>query len=319
MIRALVHTKGRPIREELSLSKIAEAAASKSNTLWIDVDAPTKEELDALASKFSISELTISDILKNQCRPKVEQFDNYSLIVLRAFAPGSLDKSIQFSALLFSNALMTISADPVTSQDELYEYVRKNPGPMALGMDFVLYEVLARIIDSYSPYIKEITESLDELENETFERPDESIPVRLFDAKKQLYAFRKEAAPLQEITDSISSLGIRFVSRCNAQYFQDASGSLASLLDAVDSSMDLANSLMEASLLEETGNTNRSLRRIAAIALILLPPILLAAIFGMKFQGVPFSDLEMGFYLALMLILSLLVSSYYYFKRIDWI
>lgn len=318
MIRALVYSKGK-IREETGLDEIRRAFGSKANTVWVDVDSPSKSEIEEIAAAFSLHKLTVSDILRQRQRPKIESFEEYAFMVLRAFPSGKLDKSVQLNLLLFPNCIFTISFDPVTSQDDFYEKVKSNPYPLSLGPDYILYAVADGVVEGYFPFANDITDRLDALEDEVFSSPDEAILSQVFETKKQLFAFRKEVMPMRDMANSLARLEVKFVRSRNAPYFRDVYDHLVRLLDGVELSRDLVSNIMDAYLSSVSNGLNKSMKRIAAISLILMPPTLIASIFGMNFRVMPETEWEFGFYLIITIMLCLMLSSFYYFKREDWL
>jgi magnesium transporter len=329
MIRALIYSKGK-VREEFDMQAIARAVSSKANTVWIDVDSPLKEDLDELVRIMNIHELSVEDARKTNQRPKLEVFPNYAYLVMRSFKTGGGErqdggegvlegKTTQLNFFLAENTLLTHSFENATTQEEVYGKARKNPYLLSLGADYLLYAVMDATVDDYFPLFNAVTEKLDELEDIVLERPTKATLAEAIGLKKLLFAFKKEVQPLRDVANSLSRREVRFVHDKNAPYFRDVHDHLVRLLDNVEMNRDLVSNIMEAYLSSVSNTLNKSMKRVAAISAILMPPTLLAGIFGMNFRTIPETEWEYGFYLLLAVMALMLVGTTWYFRKEDWL
>src|SRR5437016_14371932 len=70
-----------PIRQNLSREEIARAVASGVGTLWVDVDTRDKTQEAILSDVFHFHPLAIEEALNPQSRVKLEEFDQYLLLI----------------------------------------------------------------------------------------------------------------------------------------------------------------------------------------------------------------------------------------------
>jgi magnesium transporter len=333
MIRALVYCKGK-VSETSEMPAIAKAIASKANTVWVDIDSPKKEDLDELVSVLKIHELSVEDARKTNQRPKVEVYPDYAYVVMRSFKtivgcaePELSDKDIdalsekttQLNFFLSENCLLTHSFENATTQEEVYEKAKKNPYLLSLGADYLLYAVMDATVDDYFPLFNAITEKLDELEDVVLDKPTKQTLAEALRLKKMLFAFKKEVQPLRDVTSSLSRREVRFVSDATAPYFRDVYDHTVRLLDSIEMNRDLVSNIMEAYLSSVSNTLNKSMKRVAAISTILMPPTLLAGIFGMNFHNMPETEFEYGFYVMLSVMAIMMVGTTLYFRKEDWI
>jgi len=333
MIRALIYSKGK-VKEEFEMPAIAKAISSKSNIVWVDVDSPLKEDLDELVEMLDIHELSVEDARKTNQRPKIEVYPNYAYLVMRSFKTIMDDadfrlkdedvdilagKTVQLNFFLSQNCLLTHSFESATTQEEIYEKARKNPYLMSLGADYLLYAVMDATVDDYFPLFNAITEKLDLLEDVVLDRPTKAVLTEALRLKKLLFAFKKEVQPLRDVTSALSRREVRFVADANAPYFRDVYDHIVRLMDNIEMNRDLVSNIMEAYLSSVSNTLNKSMKRVAAISTILMPPTLLASIYGMNFRVMPETEWEYGFYLLLGTMAIMIAGTYLYFKREDWL
>jgi len=333
MIRALIYSKDK-VKEEFDMPTIAKAIAAKTNTVWVDIDSPLKEDLDELVSIMKIHELSVDDARKTNQRTKVDVYPNYAYVVMRSFktivdgADFSFNaeeidlisgKTTQLNFFLSENTLLTHSFENATTQEEVYEKAKKNPYLMSLGADYLLYAVMDATVDDYFPLFNAITEKLDDLEDAVLDKPTKATLTEALMLKKLLFAFKKEVQPLRDVTSSLSRREVRFVTDANAPYFRDVYDHIVRLMDNIEMNRDLVSNIMEAYLSSVSNNLNKSMKRVAAISTILMPPTLLGSIFGMNFKVIPESEWEYGFYLVIGIMIVMLVGTFWYFKKEDWL
>ena len=75
--------------ENASLEKLPQT----KNKLWIDIQAISSDEISILAEKFNLHPLALEDIVNLNQRPKIEDYGEYSFIVLHSIhflKPNSL-------------------------------------------------------------------------------------------------------------------------------------------------------------------------------------------------------------------------------------
>jgi magnesium transporter len=142
------------LRTDLDLGVALECVRGQQDVVWINMEGPTAEELNAMGYILNLHEVTVEDLKSPKVRPKVEEFENYLLVVFKAmnFNEGEdpLDV-INLNLLLFKNALITVHLKPLLSIPEVQQSVRRKPPMMQKGAAFIMYCILDRIVGRYFP------------------------------------------------------------------------------------------------------------------------------------------------------------------------
>jgi len=81
MFRTLLKDESNHFRVVDDPSAISEIVAHKDRLLWIDLENPTKDELDTIQEEFGLHPLAIEDAVVRHQRPKVDQYDTFYLVV----------------------------------------------------------------------------------------------------------------------------------------------------------------------------------------------------------------------------------------------
>lgn len=74
----------------------------KNNFIWIDIEAPTKEEEKILSEVFNFHPLTIEDAIETRTHPKIEVFSDY------LFLYSTVSKTKRIRIILLPMNLMAI-------------------------------------------------------------------------------------------------------------------------------------------------------------------------------------------------------------------
>ncbi len=108
----------------------------------------------------------------------------------------------------------------------------------------------------------------------------------------------------------------------NAEQFEEARQILRDI-DSLDSHtaflFDKINFLMDAIVGFININQNKIIKLFSVASVALLPPTLIASIYGMNFKAMPELDWSLGYPFALALMLASVIAPFWYFRRKGWL
>src|SRR3982751_5780890 len=81
MMQTILCTDDHKDRRRVAPAEIGKILADDHNILWIDFTKPTAEDLQFLVGEFNFHPLAMEDATKRNQRPKVDTYDDFSLIV----------------------------------------------------------------------------------------------------------------------------------------------------------------------------------------------------------------------------------------------
>jgi Mg2+ and Co2+ transporter CorA len=102
-------------------------------------------------------------------------------------------------------------------------------------------------------------------------------------------------------------------------YLSDVQDHVIRAVESIDSLLELVKSALEAHLLLTSAQQNNIIKIFSVAAVVLMPPTLVAAIYGMNFKGIPELDWQFGYPAALILMLVVAVLPYLFFKWKKWL
>src|SRR5262249_42769559 len=81
-VRTLVCTESYCANHHLGRSTVALVLPDEFDLLWLDLEAPSIKELQAVADEFNFHPLAVEDATQEHQRAKIDQYDNFYFLVL---------------------------------------------------------------------------------------------------------------------------------------------------------------------------------------------------------------------------------------------
>lgn len=319
MIRAYAVTKEDTLETITDPKKILKSFKDEAPT-WVDVENPTGEDFEFLEKQFGFHHLTTEDIMHQNQRPKIEDYETYCFITIRAPVYGDVAKTVQLSIYLGKNFVVTVNQTQLKEIETVLDHCKKNPHILLKGHDFLLYTLLDMLVDDLFPVMVEIDNKLDKIEEQLFKGYSTEVLSSLFRLKRQLASLRHVVWPLRDLVNQLARRDFAYVRQKNTVYFRDVYDHLIRLTDMIDNSRDILTSAMEAYLSVVSNNINIIMKKLTAVTIILMVPTLIAGIYGMNFQTVwPRWDAQEGLLEALGVMSLSVVGLFVFFKKRDWI
>ncbi|HAW60276.1 MAG TPA: magnesium and cobalt transport protein CorA [Actinobacteria bacterium] len=321
MIRTLLYTPEKGIKENLSLEELKPYLKRKESIIWVDLEKPSEEDYRALSTAFDFHPLAIEDCKAEFNLPKVDDYENYLFIIWYALAdvPETAEiESSQADMFLGRNFLVSVHVKKIADIDSLYERCLKNPEFMSRGVDWLLHNLLDNMVDDAFLLVDRMSDEIDELEDEIFESPTQDHVKRLFILKRQMLTIRKIAAPQREIISVLLRYELPFLGKHTYVYFQDISDHLIRIIDLVDTARDVITGAMDVYLSTTSNKLNEVMKKLTVVATIFIPLTLITGVYGMNFKYMPELYWTYGYFAVWVLMIVFAVGMFIYFKRRQW-
>ena len=318
MLNVFSLANGRLFQEEIeSLEALADV-----KPVWVDLDAPTAEEKGWIAKHFGVTipDDAVGDDLEESARFYEE--DNGELHIRSDFLiDDETPRNVRVAFILHRNILFSIHDEDVPVFRLLRMRARRAPGLIEDAK-----EVLLKLFDADAEY------SADTLEGvyDTLEAVSGRVlrqHVNDETAAEVLGAIAREedlnGRIRRNVMDTRRALSFMMRSRMlNAEQFEEARQILRDI-DSLDSHtaflFDKINFLKDAIVGFININQNKIIKIFSVASVALLPPTLIASIYGMNFQFMPELHLAWGYPLALLMMAASVVAPFIYFRRKGWL
>ena len=319
MLNVFTLANGRLFQEEIeSLDALAHV-----KPVWVDLDAPTPEEKGWIAQHFGVTipDDAVDDDLEESARFYEE--DNGELHIRSDFLIDDDEdpRNVRVAFILFRGVLFSVHGEELPVFRLLRLRARRIPALIEDAKD-----VLLKLYDADAEYSADALESVyDGLEAVSQRVLKQAVNDAV--AAEALSAIAKEedrnGRIRRNVMDTRRAVSFMMRSRMlNAEQFEEARQILRDI-DSLDSHstflFDKINFLMNATVGFININQNRIIKLFSVASVGLLPPTLIASIYGMNFKAMPELGWELGYPFAIGLMLLSVLAPFVYFRRKGWL
>ncbi|HVX33145.1 MAG TPA: magnesium transporter CorA family protein [Solirubrobacterales bacterium] len=252
---------------------------------WLDLDAPSNEEIETLAGVFHFHPLALEDLRKRGQRPKLEDFGDYMFLVYfgaREPRDGAGVELEEVHAFVSGGYLVTAHDGDCGALDEVRERLDAQPPS---SEQFVVYRVLDALTDTFFPLLEDLEGRLEALDEEIFSAPSPEHLQPLTELRRDLVALGRVATPQRDmlarhIDDILEVPGLEADSR---DYFRDVYDHAIRISDQIDSYRDLLIGSRDAYLSVTSNRLNEISKQLTVVATIFLPLSFVVGFFGQNF------------------------------------
>ncbi|WP_067058753.1 magnesium/cobalt transporter CorA [Moraxella atlantae] len=310
----------------IELDDVRRELANNNVFVWIGLHDPTAETIREVQEAFDLHELAIEDAFAEHQRAKVESYGNDSVFVVVRTAKLT-DYTIRYGTtaiFMGKQYIITIRQGASHSYQSVRDYCHRRPEKMRMGPIFVLHAILDFVVDNYLPITDKLGRYLREQEREIFSEDFDKQTLRnMYELKSQLVHMRAVILPVQDICNFfINHKKEDFLPNFPNQakpYFRDVNDHLLRALDAVNGLNEMLSVAMDTYMAVVTMGQNEVVRKLAAWAGILAVPTAIAGVYGMNFDNMPELHWQYGYFIVLLIILTICSLLYYRFKKSSWL
>ena len=328
MLNVFSLSNGRLFQEEIeSLEELA-----RFRPIWVDLEEPTLEEKRWVKQYYglSIPEDAIDDDIEESARFYEEDngelhirsdfllidTDDEARQVRVAFILNSANDQLRSHGVLFS-----IHDETVPAFRLLRMRARRMPGLLGDAKD-----VLLALLDGDAEYCADTLEGIyDELEAASKKVLDDNVTDEVAADVLATIARQEDmnGRIRRNVMDTRRAVSFLMRSRMlDAEQFEEAR-QIQRDLDSLDSHttflFDKINFLMDATVGFININQNKIIKLFSVASVALLPPTLIASVYGMNFKLMPELDWQFGYAWAIGLMIASALVPMWYFRKRGWL
>jgi magnesium transporter len=317
---------------ESTLRKIAtEGSASlPENAVWIDLVNPTTAEDKAVEKLAGIAVPTREDMqeIEISSRLYIESGARYMTATLMCQSDSDMPKTTAVTFILAGHRLVTVRYDAPKPFALVENKLARSCSPQITG-EMIMIELLDAVIDRCADILERIGADVDTVSHDIFEPESE----RHGNAKRYsqiLIAIGRKGDLTSKVRESLVSIGrlVTFLSAVieGVKWSKDIREQLktqqrdvASLTDHASYLSNKITFVLDAMLGVVNLEQNNIIKLFSVMAVVLMPPTLIASIYGMNFKDMPELGWEHGYPIALVAMIAAAVVPYWIFKWKKWL
>jgi magnesium transporter len=298
---------------------------------WIDLLDPARAELDAALPHGlhprALEQLLAPLVHDDEPRPTLEGHGDYvfGVFLLAVVVPEADELFYQeIDLVLTRTSILTVrktpSQGPPLDCDDLKElHARRDLAPA-----MVAYHFIDKVAEGYLDLIDDVDAEIDELEDHVEDWSDTRVRGRISTLRHDLLHVRQTLGPTRDavhrVFDGRVDLeGEELFDREVELHFADAYDKLLRAFEGLELARDLVGGVRDYHLAKVANDQNEVMKRLTAIASILLLPTFIVGLYGQNFHDMPELRWHLCYAFSWAVIVVTTLLQLWYFRRKRWI
>jgi magnesium transporter len=292
---------------------------------WVDIVEPTKEDFAYLKKNFRLHTLTLRDIIPFINHPDFNAFKKYFSIIVHyprneengGVGIYELDIIVGKKFIITNHyqnikPLSAIFDACLNSEEQRTKYMENGSG-------YLLFVILEKFLRRILEKTDKISSDIRAVEKEIFMEEERKTVEKISQIKRRILGFWNAMNTQEEVFVLLETTGPKFFGEKYVHYFSN----LLRIYKRIDNSLSTDKETIEA--LEETNHSvvnlkrNEIMKMLTIFSVVMLPLTLMASIWGMNTNYLPFGENTHDFWIIVGLMLTILFGMIIYFQRKKWL
>jgi len=320
------------VPSDFSLKKAvaADLAALPESGVWIELVKPTPEEDRAVERLAGIAVPTREDMqeIEISSRLYIENGARYMTATLMCQSDTDMPRTTPVTFILAGHRLVTVRYDTPKPFPLVEHKLARSCAPGITG-EMVLMELLDAVIDRCADILEKAGADIDTVSHDIFE-PESERHGHAKQYSQILIQIGRKGDLTSKVRESLVSIGrvVTFMSAVmeGVKWSKDMREQLKTMQRDVGSLTDHASYLsgkitftLDAMLGVVNLEQNNIIKLFSVMAVVLMPPTLIASVYGMNFKMMPELEWAHGYPMALVMMLAAAIGPYLFFRWKKWL
>jgi magnesium transporter len=304
-------------------------AVIPEHCLWVDLLEPTLEEEHAVEQLLAVEVPTREEMREIETSNRLYEEDGalYMTATILTRIDTERPEAAAFTFILVGNKLITNRYHDTLPFRRFTAYAERHSAA-AGSARAILAGLLEAVIERIADVLERVGADLDELSAGVF-TPQRRRSSFSRDMRAVMERIGRNGDLISKSRESLVSLGrlLSFVQQSSQANLtpevrarlKTASRDVLALSDHATFVSNKASFMLQATLGLINIEQNETVKIFSVVAVVFLPPTLIASIYGMNFHFMPELDWKLGYPLALLLMVASAVGPYLFFKRKGWL
>jgi len=296
------------------------ASRSGSQYEWVDLQSPSVDEVNQIAAKYNIHPLAVEEILEGGERPRIQDFENHTLIVLQPLtALGDEPEFGSLEVILSKSWLLTFHKRSLKEIDDVKQTVDSGARAANQGPDFLFYTILSHVVDSYFSLADTYEARIDSLEETIFKPGNTATLEKLLSVRRNVVGTRRVLSYTRELVASMLREDFYDLDDQDERYYRDAHFELSHLLEIFETFREFLADLRDSYMSMVSLSLNEVMKKLTVVGTIALPLIVVSGIYGMNLAGLPGVGDQNAGILAILGMSLFTLTIVAYFRMVRWL
>lgn len=270
---------------DVDTEKIAERH-ERDEFFWLDLESPSREQLDALRSALDLHEMALEDTREFGQRPKVDPYQDYVLVVFYTAQiceePDRVTAPAEVHVYVSGHWVVTVHRAPL---DELAALRKRLRPADTADENYLVYRIFDALTDTFFPAIAKLEDRIDAIEGEVLERPRREHLRRVYRVKQEVHELQRLIAGQRDQFQVASTaiLDLESLSRTSREYLRDIGDHLAQIAGELNRQTEDLTALTSTYFNASAERVNRTATRLTVVATFFVVWTLITGFFGQNF------------------------------------
>ncbi|MDR1872177.1 MAG: magnesium transporter CorA family protein [Deltaproteobacteria bacterium] len=286
---------------------------------WVDLEGPNTEELLAVAERYNLPPLFLSDPLDPRERPRLDDEDEAILIIVRAPCVhkelNAVFSTIPIGIIITPRMILTVCREPGLARQLLSRETRK---PRVINRQSLLFKILIEISSDFIHQLEVLEDLAEEAERHLSKSQQNEQLMTLLTIEKALINFSVALHSNRSIMEKLKTGATMNYSDEQAGWLDHALIENQQAVFTVEIFGQIVGSMGDAFGVIISNNLNKVMKFLTGVTIILMVPTLIVGAYGMNVR-LPLAEFELAFYILAFLCLASSLVILLYFNRRKWL
>jgi magnesium transporter len=297
---------------------LTELISPNKEFTWIDITAPTLEDLTAVSEKYVLNHHNLHDCLEPDHLPKFEEGDPFNFIILRKVLDdkekGATIHMLTTKIAIFFDEDTIVTIHRVPHPDIFPLCKQLIDAGKIISIPGFLLKIVARVQQSFSRFATELNAQIDETETRLFIRKKSAGSI------ENLYLLKRRAGLCKKLLlltgEVVSAVQHRQKKSSEMQDIRDSQIKLQLFYDQMtEDALNLVSMYMSIS----ANKTNDVMKILTIFSAYFLPLTFIVGVYGMNFDFMPELGWKYGYPMVIGFMVLVFLLIYFWFRRKKWL
>ncbi len=294
---------------------------------WIDIHQGTSEEIKKVMDDYNIHPFVAKELSSKTPKPRIELHEKYIYCILHFPAwkhTHSEEKNQEIDFVIGNNFLITARYDTIDSlhkfskDTEVKEILDRNNVAESDSGHVLFISLLKELYNGLFEELDHMEQMTDSITSKIFKGKEKEMVIAISEITRTLIDFERVTNLHHEILDSLKKMGGSLFGEDFANDMDFVKQDFMKLNTNIRSSLEMLRELRNTNDSLLTSKQNEIVKQLTVMGFVILPLNLIAWMFAMRVEGLPFLNNPNGFLIVLVLMVTSASIALVYAKHKHW-
>jgi len=271
--------------QHVSIADLDMQAVTPRQLVWADLVAPTHEELEDVAERFSLTLDTVRWLALDDDEPRAALHQRYVRLRAIAVEPSPTGPSMKPLGIVAGyRYVLTVHPQPLDLLGQLDAWLGVDAAVGQLDAAMFLAAILNSVVTGYFAATDSLEDRVDAVDDDLLSgATDEAALIRLVQLRQQATELRRALTAHREVFGSLAWADFESIAETHAAgRFHLVADRFDRAVDAIENARDQVVGAFDVHLARTAQRTNDIVKVLTVVSAVLLPCSLVAALLSMN-------------------------------------